>query len=289
MSANYGGSPVRTHGWLFLFSIILATISLVSAAEDNAPRARTLNGTYVGKRLSSWDQDAFLGVPFAQPPLGPLRFQAPQSIDKAFEGERQATSYGYSCRQFSPLTNVSEDCLTINVIRPAGEPKKPLPVLVWIYGGGLYNGGTADPQYNLSGIVKVGQDIDQPIIAVSFNYRLGIWGFLQTYDLLREGSANAGLLDQRLALEWIRDNIAAFGGDPDKVTVWGESAGAQSIAYHMFSHDGRNDKLYRGAILESGGVTGAQVSQEFLAVFAPRFTLANTILDPRSQLLHRRL
>lgn len=96
---------------------------------------------------------------------------------------------------------------------------------------------------------------------MSLNYRLGIWGFLQAFDLLKEGSSNAGLLDQRLALQWIRENIGAFGGDADKVTIWGESAGAQSIAYQMFSHDGRDDKLYRGAILESGGVTGAQVSK----------------------------
>jgi carboxylesterase type B len=130
---------------------------------------------------------------------------------------------------------------------------------VWIYGGGLYTGSTADPQYNLSGIVKVSQDMGQPIIAVSFNYRVGIWGFLQSFDLLTEGSSNAGLHDQRLALQWIQENIAAFGGNPEQVVVWGESAGAQSIAYQMFSYDGRDDKLFRGAILESGGVTGAQV------------------------------
>lgn len=99
----------------------------------------------------------------------------------------------------------------------------------------------------------------QPVIGVSINYRVGIWGFLQSYDLLREGSSNAGLLDQRLALQWIQENIAAFGGDKDRVVVWGESAGAQSIAYHMFSYGGREDGLFRGAILESGGITGAQV------------------------------
>ena len=130
---------------------------------------------------------------------------------------------------------------------------------VWIYGGGLSAGSSADPQYNLSGIVKVSQDIKEPILAVSFNYRLGMWGFLQNFNLLKEGNANAGLLDQRLALRWIKENIEAFGGDPDRVVVWGESAGAQSIAYHIFSFDGEDEKLYRGAILESGGITGAQV------------------------------
>lgn len=102
----------------------------------------------------------------------------------------------------------------------------------------------------------MGQDIDQPVIAVSMNYRLGMWGFLQTPGLVAEGSSNAGLMDQRLALRWIQENIASFGGDPSRVIVWGESAGAQSIAYQLFSYDGRNDGLYRGAILESGGPTG---------------------------------
>lgn len=154
---------------------------------------------------------------------------------------------------------MSEDCLNLNVVRPAGNHTELLPVLVWIYGGGLYTGSIADPQYNLSGIVKVSQEMSQPIIAVSMNYRLNMYGFLQTPQLLAEGSSNAGLLDQRLALQWVQENIASFGGDPRRVVVWGESAGAQSIAYHLFSHDGRNDGLYRGAIMESGGPTGAQI------------------------------
>ncbi|KAI1489012.1 lipase [Biscogniauxia mediterranea] len=161
--------------------------------------------------------------------------------------------------QYGQNLTLSEDCLTINVVRPAGTGNDSLPVLVWIYGGGLYTGSTADPRYNLSGVVKVGQDISQPVIAVSMNYRLGMWGFFQSAQVLAEGSSNAGLLDQRLALHWIQENIAAFGGDPTKVVLWGESAGAQSIAYHLFSYNGRDDGLFRGAIMESGGPTGAQV------------------------------
>jgi carboxylesterase type B len=97
-----------------------------------------------------------------------------------------------------------------------------------------------------------------PVI-VSLNYRLGVWGFLQTPQLLAEGNSNAGLLDQRLAFRWIKENIAAFGGDPKRITIWGESAGAQSVAYHLLSYDGRNDNLFHAAILESGGPTGAQL------------------------------
>jgi carboxylesterase type B len=188
-----------------------------------------------------------------------LRWKWPQSINTSFDGVRDASNYGYSCMQYTGNFNMSEDCLNLNVIRPAGEHKKKLPVLVWIFGGGLYTGSIADPQYNLSGIVKVSQDMGQPVIAVDMNYRLNMYGFLQTPQILAEGSSNAGLLDQRLALRWIQENIEAFGGDPSRVILWGESAGAQSIAYHLFSYGGRNDGLFHGAIMESGGPTGAQV------------------------------
>ncbi|KAI0016313.1 alpha/beta-hydrolase [Xylariomycetidae sp. FL0641] len=238
---------------------LLALLSPVLAGNHSAPVARTRNGTYEGRYLPTWDQDVFLGVPFAQPPVGQLRFRWPQSINESFDGVRNATEYGYSCMQYDSNFTMSEDCLTINVVRPAGVPSKPLPVLVWIYGGGLYAGSSADPQYNLSGIVQVSQDLGQPIMAVSMNYRLNMYGFLQTPAILAEGSSNAGLLDQRLALRWIQENIGAFGGDPARVVAWGESAGAQSIAYQLFGYGGRDDGLFRGAILESGGPTGAQV------------------------------
>jgi carboxylesterase type B len=114
--------------------------------------------------------------------------------------------------------------LTCLVIRPSGYDHKFLPVLVWIYGGGLTLGSTADPQYNLSGIVEASTLTDNPFIAVSMNYRLGVWGFLNTPVVHAEGSSNAGLLDQRLGLRWVKENILAFGGDPTRVTIWGESA-----------------------------------------------------------------
>lgn len=246
---------------LRLLGLRLLAASAVEGAKSS-PMAQTLNGTYEGLRLPVWDQEAFLGMPFAQPPVGPLRWRWPQSINASFEGLRNATTYGHSCMQYGSNFDLSEDCLTINVVRPATEestPKEPLPVLVWIYGGGLSLGSTADPQYNLSGIVKLSQNMRRPVVAVSMNYRLGMWGFLQTPQVVAEGSSNAGLLDQRLALRWIQENIASFGGDPSRVTVWGESAGAQSIAYQMFAYGGRDDGLFRSAILESGGPTGAQV------------------------------
>ncbi|KAI0128279.1 lipase [Xylariales sp. AK1849] len=240
--------------------LLVCTLLTPGFVHSQVPTAQTLNGTYQGLYLNDWEQDVFLGMPFAQPPVGKLRYRWPQSINTSFDGVRNATQYGYSCMQYGQTFTLSEDCLTINVVRPAGTPSNgSLPVLVWIYGGGLYAGSTADPQYNLSGIVKVGQDIGQPVLAVSMNYRLGMWGFLQTSQILAEGSSNAGLLDQRVALQWIQENIGAFGGDPDKVTIWGESAGAQSVAYHLFAYDGRDDGLFRAAIMESGGPTGAEI------------------------------
>jgi carboxylesterase type B len=172
--------------------LILATLfcSQGNAVYNSSrPVATTLNGTYAGRYVETWDQDSFLGIPYAQPPVGPFRWKWPQTINTTFSGVRNASAYGYSCMQYGSNFNLSEDCLTLNgeyvvctfsgtfltktVVRPAGYEGKKLPVLVWIYGGGWYAGSTADPQYNLSGIVRNAQDSRTPIIAVSMNYRLG--------------------------------------------------------------------------------------------------------------------
>ncbi|KAH6691142.1 Alpha/Beta hydrolase protein [Leptodontidium sp. MPI-SDFR-AT-0119] len=255
--------------------------------NSTSPLATVKNGTYFGKYVPEWHQDQFLGIPYAIPPIGPLRFARPKSLDTAFTGTRNATQYGFSCYQYSnPNFTLSEDCLTLNVVRPAGTTRKDkLPVLVWVYGGGLYAGSTADPQYNISGITHVGQQIGKPIITVSLNYRLGVWGFLQTPQLLAEGNSNAGLLDQRLAFRWIKENIAAFGGDANRITIWGESAGAQSIAYHLLSYDGRDDNLFQSAILESGGPTGAQVQPlAYYAAHTENLTRATNCWTSSNQL-----
>ncbi|CAI6090672.1 unnamed protein product [Clonostachys chloroleuca] len=243
-----------------LFGVLLLA-SRATCFSTN-PTVSTMNGTYVGKHLGSFNQDAFLGMPFALPPTGERRFQRPHYIDQAFSETRNATSYGPACPQYSPPNvfgnDISEDCLSINVVRPAGiSPDTNLPVLVWIYGGGFDGGGTSDPRYNMSGLVQLSQEIGKPIVGVSFNYRINKLGFMQTPELLKEGSTNAGMHDQRLALMWIQENMASFGGDPNRVTIWGESAGAQAIGLHMFTYDGRDDGLYHAAIMESGGPSGA--------------------------------
>ncbi|KAI1349700.1 Alpha/Beta hydrolase protein [Xylaria sp. FL0043] len=250
------------HMLLTIFSWASAAAAAPSSHEAPIPSVTAKNGTINGRYLAEpWDQDVFLGIPYAQPPLGPLRFKWPQPLNETYATPLDASSYGYSCYQDSSTFDLSEDCLTLNVVRPHNVTETSnLPVLVWIHGGGLFAGSSADPQYNLSALVRLSQDSSsphQPIIAVSINYRLGIFGFLQTPQVLAEGSsANAGLLDQRLALRWVRENIGAFGGDPARVTVWGESAGAQSIALHLHSFGGRADGLFRAAILESGSAIG---------------------------------
>ena len=118
-------------------------------------------------------------------------------------------------------------------MRPAGYDQEKLPVGFWIHGGGFSNGGGGDQRYNLSFIVKQSVKIGKPIIGVSINYRLNLWGFLHSNEVVGEGITNLGLRDQRLALYWVQENIATFGGDPGKVTIFGESAGAASVGFHV--------------------------------------------------------
>ena len=134
---------------------------------------------------------------------------------------------------------VSEDCLTLNIVRPRGvEEDSNLPVAVCIHGGGFYEGGNSDPRYNLSFIVQQSIRMQKPMIGVSINCRPAEWGFLFSQQILSAGVANLGLKDQRLALHWIQENIGAFGGDSRKVTIWGESAGAFSVAMHLVAYGG---------------------------------------------------
>lgn len=221
------------------------------------PRVRVRNGTYVGVRNVNYQQDFFLGMPYAQQPVGNLRFRVPQSLNESWEGERDAKKYSDICVGYgsdSIWYPMSEACLTINVIRGSSvDENSKLPVGVWIHGGGFYMGSGSDERYNMSAIVANSYEIGKPFIAVSFNYRLSAWGFLSSQEVVDSGNTNIGLRDQRLALQWVQENIAAFGGDPAKVTIWGESAGGMSVGYHLTAYGGRDDGLFRGAIMQSGG------------------------------------
>ncbi|KAH9966086.1 esterase 1 [Russula dissimulans] len=237
---------------------ILTTLPLVFAAwkprHHHARQAQTrvqLGGTtIIGKGISS-NVDFFGGIPFAEPPVGNLRLFPPQpkySLDplQLFD----ARHYGLGCFQaFSPNVDMSEDCLTLNIFRPYSTSKLSfLPVMVWIYGGGFY-GGTSST-YDGTSLVEQSVARGTPIIFVSMNYRIAALGFPQGFEAEKQGILNLGLRDQKVALEWVQRNIASFGGDPRKVTVSGESAGALSASYHYLNEDFAT--LARAAIFQSG-------------------------------------
>ncbi|KAF5003892.1 hypothetical protein FDECE_9597 [Fusarium decemcellulare] len=245
---------------LFLASLAGSRLAEAAASHTNAsaPSARLSTGTYLGLHNEQYDQDFFLGIPYAQPPVGSLRFASPQPLTEKFDEPRSATEYGWMCIGYGSDTAnlgnpVSEDCLTINIVRPAGvKPGDDLPVGVWVHGGSYTNGGARDPRYNLSYIVDQSVKENKPIVAASINYRVSYWGFLFSEELQDANAGNLGFKDQRLALQWLKDNINAFGGSSDKVTIWGESAGARSLGMQLVAYDGKYDGLFRSAILQSG-------------------------------------
>ncbi|KAF8992207.1 alpha/beta-hydrolase [Hymenopellis radicata] len=203
------------------------------------PSVKIANGTLHGLHLEAFEQDIFLGIPFAEPPVDNLRYRNPKVWNQAFSDEGwDATSYGWSCPQYGAF--------------------------LWIYGGGFSGGSTSSPVYNLSYIVQESIEMDEPIIAVSMNYRLATFGFLASAQVVESGNANLGFKDQRLALRWIQENIAYFGGDPSKVTIWGESAGAYSVGAQVLAYGGKDGEtgLFRGAIYESGTAVGLRYDVE---------------------------
>lgn len=246
-----------------LISTVFTSFACLAAAfpirirDDTTPRVTSKLGTFVGKHLSSFNQDLFLGMPYAQPPIGQLRFRSPLPYNQSWEGDRLATDYGDSCYEWSKSSqkhalSYSEDCLTINIIRPSGYENQSLPVGLWIYGGSFQMGSSALDTYNLSYPVQQSVNVQTPIIAVSVNYRIGPLGFFTSSEMQQNGDLNIGLKDLVLALNWLQENIGAFGGDPTKVTLWGQSAGAEAVANLLTAYGGTLNGLFRGAIMESG-------------------------------------
>ncbi|KAK6533524.1 hypothetical protein TWF694_002463 [Orbilia ellipsospora] len=244
-----------------IFLAALSGLSPVFASKVPTPSVSTplvtiRNGTVRGTHNSQWKQDFFLGIPYAQPPVGDLRFNNPKPLNTRYPGGAfNAASYGNRCFGVNNTYTAtdSEDCLTLNIVRPSGcSSKKPLPIFVWLYGGGFNEGGSSNPMYNLT--YPVAQSVEQgkPFIGITLNYRVTAFGFLGGTVLSNAGITNMGLRDQRLALHWIQENIAAFGGDPSRVTVGGESAGGFSMGIHSLAYNGRNDKLFSGLIMDSG-------------------------------------
>lgn len=233
-----------------LVAFCLATVASVPAlAADHAGPVNVTGGTIVGNVEGSGPGalNVYLGVPFAAPPVGPLRWRAPQAV-QPWSGIRQATQFSSACAQTAEwiTTPKSEDCLYLNVWAPRQARK--LPVLVWIHGGGMYGGTAAQEVYNGSNLAGHGA------VVVSLNYRLGIFGFFAHPELSAESpthtSGNQGIQDQIAALRWVKRNIAAFGGDPTRVTIVGESSGGESVALLVASPLAKG--LFQRAISESG-------------------------------------
>ena len=195
-------------------------------------------GQITGTPGWGWGIREYLGIPFAAPPVGKLRWRPPQAV-AAWQGVRAADRFAPACMQpqYSAnngswnrgLINTSEDCLYLNVWTPAASAGERLPVMVWIYGGGGTHGSSAEPIYDGNAMAKNG------VVVVSMNYRVNVFGWFAHPDLTRESehhsSGNYGSLDQLAAIHWVKNNIAHFGGDPDKITLWGESGGSRSVNF----------------------------------------------------------
>lgn len=244
--------------------MFIAVLTLASTALAQAPApVRTQAGLVHG--VVEDGVTVYKGIPFAAPPVGDLRWRAPQP-PAAWTGVKTTDKFAPGCMQ-SPLVNralglepvpTSEDCLYLNVWTPAKSPHDRLAVMVWIYGGGFTAGATSIPQYNGANLAKKG------VLVVSVAYRLGAFGFMAHPELSAENkghSGNYGLLDQIAGLRWVQRNIAAFGGNPHRVTIFGESAGGISVS--MLAASPLAKGLFQGAISESGGSFGpARFSNE---------------------------
>ena len=262
----------------FLFFLLCVSTSIAYCAAPETDAVKLDSGMISGE--TEGNVRIFRGIPYAAPPVGDLRWKAPQPPE-SWSGIRQFTKFGPSCPQpqESSSSVYSEDCLTLNVWTPATHPQAKLPVMVWIHGGGFNFGGTSLPEYDGKNLAAKG------VVVVTVNYRLGPLGFM-VHPLLDAESAsgtsgNYGLLDQIAGLQWVQRNIAAFGGDPTQVTIFGQSAGSRSVSLHLLSPMTKG--LFKGAIAESGGPI---IGSEYLS---PSFDGNKANVSKMGQELARRL
>ncbi|MGA7341403.1 MAG: carboxylesterase family protein [Terracidiphilus sp.] len=236
-------------------AVAALTLGLSAHARADSLTVKTAQGKVHGKTVNSGKVRAFLGLPYAAPPVGDLRWKAPQPPSK-WKGTRDAASYGARCVQGHPYSDMvfqdsgeNEDCLYLNVFTPADSSgHSKLSVMFWIHGGGYKGGSASEPRHNGDFLPLKG------VVLVTINYRLGVFGFLATADLSKEAggsTGNYGLMDMVAALQWVQANIAKFGGDPGNVTIFGESAGSFAVSTLMAAAPARG--LFERAIGESGG------------------------------------
>jgi len=277
-----------------LFFAMITSPALLAQSGNNAPIVKTLNGTLEGVDVSGINE--FKGVPFAAPPVGVFRWREPQPVDN-WVGVRKAEKFGPRAMQANVFgdmnfrsNGMSEDCLYLNVWTPSKTFKDKLPVLVYFFGGGFVAGDGSEPRYDGESMARRG------IVAITVNYRLGVFGFFTYPELTKESphhaSGNYGLLDQAAAIKWVKQNIAAFGGDPNKITIAGESAGSGSVSAQMASPLAKN--LIAGAIGESGSfmslrpLPSLQDAEKVGANFAKQID-KNSLSDLRAMPAHELL
>src|ERR1700675_4725886 len=246
-------------------ALVAALFGICSLGAQVQPRTEA--GVVAGTKGADGKIGIFKGMPFAAPPVGELRWKEPQPV-APWKGVRKATEFGARCMQARIYEDMvfrdpgpSEDCLYLNVWTPGISAKTKRPVMVWIYGGGFQAGSTSEPRQDGEHLAHKG------VVIVSMNYRLGIFGFLSHPGLTAESphhaSGNYGLMDQAAALKWVHDNIAAFGGDPGNVTIFGESAGSFAVSALMASPLSKG--LIHAAIGESGAFFGKTLRAKPLA------------------------
>ncbi len=261
------------HRIFTLFLTLFLSIFLAGCFDkSDGPIVKTANGDVQG--FLKEDTHLFYGIPYAAPPVGDLRWQAPQPFTANWQGVRAATKAPPLCFQYMLyMQRGQEDCLYLNVATPDVKPEKPKPVMVWFHGGGFI-GGDGLQGSPLQRLAKRGD-----VVIVSMNYRVGALGFMAHPSLSAESakkdgifsSGNYGLMDQQAALHWVRDNISAFGGDPQNVTIFGESAGGMSVCAHLVSP--LSAGLFKQAIAQSGpcmshnpSLHAAEKQGEYLAI-----------------------
>ncbi|EIM86930.1 alpha/beta-hydrolase [Stereum hirsutum FP-91666 SS1] len=264
-------------------SLVALSLSMLSASRyyyasatqytgaGGLPSIQLDNGTFIGNQTGNVTE--FLGIPYALPPTGDLRLRLPVA-NLPYNGTYNASTFGTICPQQSFILDASvastvgpivgslsflspasspqsEDCLTVDVIVPTGTTADAkLPVVVWIYGGAFEVGDMI--MYPSEVIVQGSLDLNAPVVYVAMNYRLSAFGFLPGKEVKEAGIGNLGLQDQRLALRWVQKYIEAFGGDPSRVIIWGESAGAMSVGLQMVANGGNTEGLFHGAFMQSG-------------------------------------